>query len=97
MSKLVVSLSSATCDNDPIPSFVVKECLNVMLPTITRTVNLSVKWGVFPLSLKSAKVGPLLKKSTLDQEQFKSYRPVSRLPFLTKVIQKAVARHLVYA
>ena len=34
MSKLVDSLSSAICDNDPILAFLVKECLSVMLPNI---------------------------------------------------------------
>ena len=94
VSKLIVSLSSATCDNDPMPTSLVKECLDVMLPTITRIVNLSLECGVFPSDLKFARVGPLLKKSTLDPEQFKSYRPVSNLPFLSKVIEKAVALRL---
>jgi len=60
VSKLIVSLSSATCDNDPIPTSLVKECLDAMLPTVTRIVNLSLECGVFPLALKFARVGPLL-------------------------------------
>ena len=44
------------------------------------------------LALKSARVGPLLvRKSTLDPDQFKSYCPMSRLPFLSNVTEKAVA------
>ena len=66
VSKLVISFFSATCDNDPITTFLVKECFNVMLPTVTRIVNLSLQLGKFPLALKSERVGPLLKKSTLD-------------------------------
>ena len=94
MSKLIISLSSATCDNDPMPTFLVKECLDVILPTITRIVNLSLEYGEFPSALKSARVGPLLKKPTLDPEQFKNYHPVSNLPFLSKVTEKSVALHL---
>ena len=94
VSKLVVSLSSATCYNDPIPTFLGKDCLNMMLPTITRIINLSLEWDKFPLALKSARISPLLKKSTLDPDQLKSYRPMSRLPFLSKITVKALALRL---
>ena len=87
----MVSLSSATCYNDSIHTSLVRECLDVMLPTITRTVNFSLDCGVFSSALKSARVGLFLYKSTLDPEQLKSYRPVYNLPFLSKVIGKAVA------
>ena len=36
----------------------------------------------------------ILKKKTLDVEDFKNYRPVSNLPFLSKVIEKTVVREL---
>ena len=94
VSKLIMSLSSATCDNDPMPSFLVKECLDVILQNITRIVNLSLERGEFPSALKSARVGPLLRKPPLDPEQFTSYRPVSNLPFLSMVIEKSVALRL---
>ncbi len=94
VSKLINSLSSASCDSDPISTSLVKHCIDVMLSTITRIVNLSLECGVFPSALKSARVGPLLKKPTLDPEQFKSYRPVSNLPFISKVVEKAVALRL---
>ena len=62
VSKLVVSLSSETCDNDRMSTFLVKECLEVILPTIIRIVNLSLVYSEFPSALKSARVGPLPKK-----------------------------------
>ena len=63
MSKLIVSLSSATCDNNPMPTSLIKGCPDVMLPIIPRTVNLSLECGVFPSDLKSARAGPLHKKA----------------------------------
>ena len=87
VSKLIVSFSSATCDNDTMPTFLVKECLDVILPTITRIVNLSLVCGIFPSALKSARVGQLHKKPTLVPEQFKSYHPVRNLPFLSNVFE----------
>ena len=35
-----------------------------------------------PNSLKTALIIPLLKKTNLDTEDFKNFRPVSNLPFL---------------
>ncbi len=37
---------------------------------------------------------PLLKKAKLDKEVFKSYRPVSNLPFISKIVEKVVASRL---
>ena len=45
--------------------------------------------GAFPTDLKQAVVTPLLKKSTLDKDILKNYRPVSNTAFLSKLIEKA--------
>ena len=37
---------------------------------------------------------PLLKKPGLDPENLKNYRPVSNLPFLSKVLEKVVLQQL---
>ena len=50
--------------------------------------------GLFPTSLKAARVTPLIKKSNLDPEQLKNYRPVSNLPTLSKIIEKLVVAQL---
>ena len=42
-----------------------------------------------PDSLKRAAVTPLLKKPTLNKEDLKNYRPVSNLPYIGKLIEKA--------
>ena len=48
-----------------------------------------------PNSLKTALIIPLLKKSNLNTEDFKNFRPVSNLPFISKVTEKSVAIQLV--
>ncbi len=65
-----------------------KSFLEELLPIITRLVNLSLAEGVFPKQWKQAIVRPLLKKVGLDLK-FSNYRPVSNLPFLSKLIEKA--------
>ena len=47
-----------------------------------------------PKSMKCAIVRPLLKKVTLDPNLYQNYRPVSNLSFLSKIIEKLVAKRL---
>ena len=61
------------------------------MPVITRITNASLDEGVMPKSLKHAIVRPLLKKPSLDKDTMRSYRPVSNLTQLCKVIKKVVA------
>ena len=44
--------------------------------------------------MKSAIVKPLFKKSTLNTEIFKNYRPVSNLSYVSKIIEKVIAARL---
>jgi hypothetical protein len=39
-------------------------------------------------------VTPLLKKSSLDRENMKNYRPVSNLPYVSKLLEKVVMKQL---
>ena len=39
-------------------------------------------------------VTPILKKSSLDKEVFKNYRPVSNLNFISKILERVVAAKL---
>ena len=61
-----------------------------MLPSITKRVNLSLETSTFPKPWKCATVLPLLKKSSLSLEDKMNYRPVSNLPYMSKVVEKTV-------
>ena len=50
--------------------------------------------AIVPLSLKTALIRLLLKKPGLDKEVLKNYRPVSNLSFISKVLEKVVAKRL---
>jgi hypothetical protein len=39
-------------------------------------------------------ISPLIKKSSLDQQGFSNYRPVSGLPFLSKLIERLMLKQL---
>ena len=79
---------------DPLPASFLGHCLDTLLPHITTIINSSLSSGSFPFCFKSAIVHPLLKKSTLDPDNLKNYRPVSNLPFLAKITEKAVLAQL---
>ena len=83
-----------SCELDPLPTWLLKECLDELLPLITNIVNSSMKSGSVPKDFKSARIRPLLKKSGLDQDLLKNYRPVSNLPFISKVLEKVVDKRL---
>jgi len=51
---------------------------------------LAVQQICFPQDFKEAVVRPLLKKSGLDASELKDYRPVSNLPFLSKLLERVV-------
>ena len=48
----------------------------------------------FPIRCKQAIVRPLLKKRTMDVNDAASYRPISNLSFLSKIVEKVVDARL---
>ena len=94
VGKLLNSMPSKSCPLDPMPTTLVKQCANELLPTITQIINCSLSSGHFPSTFKTAEVIPLIKKSTLDAESFQSYRSISNLKFLSKATEKAAIEQL---
>jgi len=50
----------------------------------------SLTTGYFLQEFRESVVRPLLKSSGLDANELKNYRPLSNLPFLSKLLQKVV-------
>ena len=92
--RLVLSAPCKSSDLDPLPTGLVKDCIDVLVTPIVSIVNLSLSEGCFPTHFKSALVSPLLKKHTLNRDDMKNYRPVSNLSFLSKILEKVVASRL---
>jgi len=57
-------------------------------------VNASLLFGLFPSSQRHALVTPVLKKPHLDPSIPNSYRPISNLSFVSKLLERVVARQL---
>ena len=96
VSECIISAASKSCELDPITTPVLKSCLDVLVTPITSIINTSLRLGVVPDIFKSALVKPLLKKPNLDKENLKNYRPVSNLPFLSKILEKLILKQLLH-
>ena len=67
----------------------------MLAPYIVELCNRSLSTDVVPSALKTAYITPVLKKSGLDSADLNSYRPISNLPVLSKLLERLVARQLV--
>ena len=86
----ILRSSNASCALDIIPTFLLKSCLDSLLLPITNIINLALLEGIFPDSFKSASVRPLLKKHNLPTDDLSSYRPISNLNFISKVLERII-------
>ena len=86
--ELVSKSSTKHCLLDPIPTASFKQCQSVLLPVITRIINLSLRLGHFPESWKCSVVKPLIKKVGFELV-LKNFRPVSNLNYISKLVESA--------
>ena len=78
---------------DPIPTWLLKLCVDELTPIITKIINLSLDPGYVPASWKRALLRPILKKPGLEG-QYENFRPVNNLQFVSKIAEKAVVGQL---
>ena len=72
VEKLINLSSLKSCTSDLLPSWMVKQCLPVLLPFITNIVILSLPSSTVPHQFKSAVITLILKKSYLDPNVLKT-------------------------
>lgn len=92
--RAIMRSPSKSCPLDPVPTWLLKQCCQPLLATITDIMNRSLATGSVPGAFKMARVTPLLKKPSLDPSLLGNYRPVSNLPFLSKVLERLVLLQL---
>ena len=66
--KIIMSSPNKSCDLDPLPTTLLKACLDKLLYPLTNIVNASLCSGLFPDNFKQVQVNPVLKKSTLPKQ-----------------------------
>jgi hypothetical protein len=91
---IITASKTTTCCLDPLPTTLLKACLPVLIPHLTTLFNQSLSLGHVPSVYKLASITPILKKPTLDPADLSNYRPISNLPFLSKILERIVAAQL---
>ena len=61
--KIILSSSDAGCQLGPIPTWLVKKCVDTVTPIIAKMINFSLDGSCTPNSRKIAPVMPLIKKT----------------------------------
>ena len=88
--KSIKRTKSTGIDNLP-PGLLKDAACNLSAP-LAHLINLSLQTGTFPADWKVAKVVPVHKSGSFSS--FDNYRPISILPVLSKIIEKAVHRQV---
>ena len=91
---IVKGMNKKHCDSDPLPTSLVLALLPELLPILSDIVNKSLQSGGFPEAFKTALIRPSYKKKGLDPDELTSYRPISNLSFLSKLVEKCAAVQL---
>ena len=95
-NEILNTINNLKCTNssgpDEISSKFIKMSAFVLVPALEKIFNLSLKSGVYPQKLKTAKVIPIYKKG--DPTQVSNYRPISILNTINKIFEKILHSRL---
>ena len=95
VDKLIRSAPWKHCPLDPVQTWLVKHAADVLAPVITTICNASLQSGCFPDFYKQARATARPKKPSLNPDDLNSFRPISNLSFLSKIIERVVVKHAV--
>ena len=91
--KLIDSLSSKySSTSDKINTLLLKSLKHELSLPICIITNQIITTAIFPTALKTAKVIPIFKKD--NPHECNNYRPISILPAISKIIEKALLQQL---
>ncbi|PFX13880.1 putative RNA-directed DNA polymerase from transposon X-element [Stylophora pistillata] len=85
--------SKKTTGLDGMSARLLKDAAPVIAKPITDIINLTISTGEFPPELKEAKVTPIFKNGKRNEES--NYRPISVLPLVSKIMERAIQVQLV--
>jgi hypothetical protein len=91
ITRIIKDLKNTKAEGvDNIPTDVWKKGVVVLASPIAKLCNISLSTGVFPDLFKQALVHPVHKGSGKDHREPGSYRPISILPALSKILEIVV-------
>ena len=92
-SKIIGSLKNTKQNIDHISVNIFKKYHHIFLPYLCELINLSFSAGIFPKCFKHAIVVPIFKKG--DPANVSNHRPISLLPFMSKIFERCIFTRLV--
>ena len=85
---LIMSLPNKASNINIIPIFIYKKFSAFLAPLICNLFNSSVSEGIYPCTLKLAKITPIYKSKKYNIVE--NFRPISVLSVSSKLIEKSV-------
>ena len=93
ISDIIANLKQTdSVGHDNIPLKLVRHCKSELAEILSDINNHTILEGVFPNSLKIAKVIPVFKAG--DVKSVTNYRPISILPVFSKIFEKVIYKRL---
>ena len=93
LKEIILKGIKTTYGIDPLPKHLMSGSLDELLPHLLDLVNTSLRTGSID-GVKLSHVRPLLKKFDMDYTELSSYRAISNLSFISKLIERVVAKRL---
>ena len=90
---LIFGSKNSGADRDHIPVKLIKSLRNLISAPLTKLINTSLSSGIFPTSLKLARIVPVFKSN--DRENVSNYRPIATLSFFSKIYEKIMTNRLI--
>ena len=91
---MVRALPDKQCFSDAMPTWLLKHNVILLAPFLCHLFNWSLQHGVVPSLMKAAYITPILKKTDMDTTDAKSYRPISNLSVVSKLLERLVSKQL---
>lgn len=87
-------LKISNLSHDILPSHFLMEALTTIGPCIQLLLKLSLSLGCVPSVFKHSVFHPIIKKNNLDPSSLTNYRLISKLPPISKILEKASIKQL---
>ena len=90
VQRVLKSMPSKSSPLDVVPTSLLKTCSDGFSIIIANLANITFQRGYFPTKFKTAQITPLIKQHGLDPDDPSSYRPISNLNTISKILERLV-------